>query len=199
MPNDRGPWCPTRGYLGDSGAQPASAPADAGAAGAPAQEAPAAAAPAPASGGGGDQHWTPTRGYLGSGAAAAPVPEAAASETSAEAPVEAEAPPEVVTASKEAPVGAPAEEASGPELPELPEEDPLKESVTTVDSMVEGEGFRELSQSIFTEPDSETTLYRVSALNVAFAISSAALLVITLVVFWQDYDRQWKHIQAHWR
>jgi len=105
----------------------------------------------------------------------------------------------VVTASKEAPAETPAEEASGPELPELPEEDPLKESVTTVDSMVEGEGFREFSQSIFTEPDSETTLYRVSALNVAFAISSAALLVITLAVFWQDYDRQWKHIQAHWR
>ena len=199
MPNDRGPWCPTRGYLDDSGAQPASAPADAGAAEAPAQEAPAAAPPASAAGGGGDQYWTPTRGYLGSAAAAAPAPEVAASEAPAEAPVEAEAPPEVVTASKEAPAETPAEEASGPELPELPEEDPLKESVTTVDSMVEGEGFREFSQSIFTEPDSETTLYRVSALNVAFAISSAALLVITLAVFWQDYDRQWKHIQAHWR
>ena len=194
MPNDRGPWCPTRGYLDDSGAQPASTPVDAGAADPPAQETPAAAAPAPAAGGGGDQYWSPTRGYLGSGAAAAPAPEVAASETPAEAPAEAEAPPEVVTASKEAPAEAPAEEATGPELPELPEEDPLKESVTTVDSMVEGEGFREFSQSIFTEPDSESTLYRVSALNVAFAISSAALLVITLAVFWQDYERQWKHI-----
>ena len=41
MPNDKGPWCPTRGYLGDSGGQPApepaSAPEDAGAAEAPAQ------------------------------------------------------------------------------------------------------------------------------------------------------------------
>ena len=199
MPNDRGPWCPTRGYLGDSGGQPAPAPEDAGAAEAPAQEAPAAAAPAPSAGGGGDQYWTPVRGYLGSGGGA-PAPVAAESEAPEPAPVAAEAPAEPVTATKEAPEEeVPAEEPDAPDLPELPEADPLRESITTVDSLVEGSAFGEFSKSVFTEPDSETTLYSVSALNVAFAISSAALLVITLVVFWQDYDRQWKHIQAHWR
>ncbi len=201
MPNDRGPWCPTRGYLGDSGGKPAAAPEDAGAAEAPAQETPAAAAPAPApsAGGGGDQYWTPVRGYLGSGGAA-PAPAAAEAGASEPAPVAAEAPAQPVTATKEAPEEeAPAEEPDAPDLPELPEADPLRESITTVDSMIEGAAFEEFSKSVFTEPDSETTLYSVSALNVAFAISSAALLVITLVVFWQDYDRQWKHIQAHWR
>ncbi|MCH2367174.1 MAG: cytochrome c3 family protein, partial [Planctomycetes bacterium] len=203
MPNDKGPWCPTRGYLGDSGGQPApepaSAPEDAGAAEAPAQEAPAAAAPAPSAGGGGDQYWSPVRGYLGSGGGA-PAPAAAEAEAPEATPATAEAPAEPVTATKEAPEEeAPAEEPDAPELPELPEADPLRESITTVDSLIEGSAFGEFSKSVFTEPDSETTLYSVSALNVAFAISSAALLVITLVVFWQDYDRQWKHIQAHWR
>ncbi|MFP6632676.1 MAG: hypothetical protein VCD16_08570, partial [Planctomycetota bacterium] len=199
MPNDKGPWCPTRGYLGDSGGQPASAPEDAGAAEAPAQEAPAAAAPAPSAGGGGDQYWSPVRGYLGSGGGA-PAPAAAEAEAPEATPAAAAAPAEPVTATKEVPEEeAPAEEPDAPELPELPEADPLRESITTVDSLIEGSAFGEFSKSVFTEPDSETTLYSVSALNVAFAISSAALLVITLVVFWQDYDRQWKHIQAHWR
>ncbi|MEC8895133.1 MAG: hypothetical protein VX675_02325, partial [Planctomycetota bacterium] len=202
MPNDRGPWCPTRGYLDDSGGKPAPAPEETGAAEAPAPE--AAAAPPPAassgggSGGGGDQYWTPTRGYLGSGGAAAPAPAAeAAVEPVEETEVPAEAPAEVVTATREAPEKEAV--ADEPEVPDLPEEDPLRESVTTVDPLVEGAGFNEFTRSIFSEPDSETTLYRVSALNVAFAVSSAALLLITLLVFWQDYDRQWKHIQAHWR
>ena len=78
MPNDRGPWCPTRGYLDDSGGKPAPAPEEAAAAEAAAPEAaapeaatpeaatPEAAAPAASTGGGGDQYLTPTRGYLGS-------------------------------------------------------------------------------------------------------------------------------------
>ncbi|MEC9352821.1 MAG: hypothetical protein VYD81_05865 [Planctomycetota bacterium] len=198
MPNDRGPWCPTRGYLDDSGGKPAPAPEETGAAEAPAPEAAAAPSPAASSGGGGDQYWTPTRGYLGSGGAAAPAPAAeAAAEPVEEVEVPAEAPAEVVTATREAPEKEAV--ADEPEVPDLPEEDPLRESVTTVDPLVEGAGFNEFTSSIFSEPDSETTLYRVSALNVAFAVSSAALLLITLLVFWQDYDRQWKHIQAHWR
>ncbi|MCH2586032.1 MAG: hypothetical protein MK138_14820, partial [Planctomycetes bacterium] len=198
MPNDRGPWCPTRGYLDDSGGKPAAAPEETEAAEAPAPEAAAAPTPAASPGGGGDQYWTPTRGYLGSGGTAAPAPAAAAAAEPAEQEeTPAEAPAEVVTATREAPEKEAV--ADEPDVPDLPEEDPLRESVTTVDPLVEGAGFNEFTSSIFTEPDSETTLYRVSALNVAFAVSSAALLFTTLLVFWQDYDRQWKHIQAHWR
>src|SRR5690606_33701266 len=59
--------------------------------------------------------------------------------------------------------------------------------------------FKEISKIVYDDPDSETTLYRVPTLNVAFAILSLILLVSIVAVIWQDYDRSWKRIQKDFR
>ena len=213
-------WAPTRGYFvigeasgGDDAAAPAAADAAQSAPSDDASPAAAAEAPAPAptgGGGGGTQCWAPTRGYftVGSGggggspagAPAGGAPAAGAQPAAAAPEKKAPAAPAKKAAAKPAAKKAAKKPAAAAKeaKPAAPLGDPEFESVTRVPTLTETAWGKAVGQHVYSEPDSETTLYKVSALNVAFTICSAILLLYTILVLWQDYWRPWKQIQADW-
>jgi len=171
-------WTPTRGYLSDAGsgaADPDAAPAAASPSAASTTSPSTSAAGAPGC-------WTPTRGYLVG--AVQPAADAGSAPESA--------------AARKANVGKAAAATPTPRSDAEPSSDPARDSITTVDRLADHRVFRDIGKAIYDEPDSETTLYRIPTLNVLFAVTSALLLLSLAVVFWQDYDRQWKHIQKDW-
>jgi cytochrome c2 len=179
----KGLWAPTRGYFQIQAKPGAGAPRAAPRAAATAEKKSAASAPkkgepAPA-------------GAEGPALSAKAAGEAAPKKEAAAAPAARAAP-----AVKEA-VKAPAKPAAKPGAA-APKKDPLRESVTAVPKLAESAATRAIAQALYDEPDSETTLYRVPSLNVLFAVSSALLLLFTVLVVWQDYDRPWKSVQADW-
>lgn len=205
----KGLWAPTRGYF-EIGEGSAAAPSEessqavpAASTAEPTKEAPAASAAAPD----GAKVWAPTRGYfaIGGGTAAAKpgvekaVPAPAAPEKPAASTSPTKTPAAPVTATKAtAKKTATKKPAAKPKAPPAPEMDPRRDSITTVPPLAESTVGKNLGAQLYDEPDSETTLYRVPALNALFAVSSALLLLFTVLMVWQDYDRQWKNIQADW-
>ncbi|HZN58857.1 MAG TPA: hypothetical protein VFD71_12330, partial [Planctomycetota bacterium] len=167
----------------------------------------------PAAAGKGKPSWAPTRGYFevkggGGGGAAKPAAKKAAPKKAAEAPAaaaagESAAPaaaapaPAATTAAKPA-AAAKRPETAKPSAPPPPKVDPERDSITTLEKIVQSAIGNTVADRLYDTPDSETTLYRVPALNVLFAVTSAALLFVTLVVVWKDYNRSWKQIQADW-
>ena len=152
-----------------------------------------------------DRVWAPTRGYFeigagGSGGASEPAAEpveatetAAVADDSGGSPssgvgsaAEAEAPAE--TEKKPAAAKKPAEAkkpaAAKPAAAKAPEKDPQRDSVTTVPTLTGSPVGQTVGEQVFDDPDSETTLYRVPSLNVAFFVMSAVLLVYLLLVMW---------------
>lgn len=65
--------------------------------------------------------------------------------------------------------------------------------------LVGSEATRALAEVFYDPPESADTLYRVPALNVAFAVSSALLFAVTVWSIWQDHSRDWKNYNAEWR
>ena len=213
----KGLWAPTRGYFELGAAPAARGPAPAAAAapvpaedGGAAEVAEAAVVDEPVEAGSGGARvrlWAPTRGYFEHGGAPAkraarPAAPKAAAAAAAKAPATAPAPGAVKAAAPAAgpkaaarPAAAKAEKAAPPP----PKKDPLRDSVTTVPALVETGVGRALGERVYDEPDSETTLYKVTALNVAFAVSSALLLVYTIIVIYADYNRPWKTLQADYQ
>jgi cytochrome c2 len=204
-------WCPTRGYFeigagggadtgGETAAEADSAPVEA-------TTEPAAAAPAAAGAAtGGAKLWAPARGYFTvGGGAAAPAAAAAAAPTASAAgtagagaaaaarPTEKKAAPVAKKPAAKKPTAAPKAAA-----PKEPQADPLRDSVKTVPTLGDSAWTKSLGETFFDEPDSETTLYKVSTLNAAFAILSTIMLVYFVAVLWQDYWRPWKGIQRDW-
>jgi cbb3-type cytochrome oxidase cytochrome c subunit len=213
---------------GARGAAPAAAAAESAAAGdaaeaaeaAPEAEGGAAASGAPARGA---KLFAPARGFFAVGAKGAkgaparagsapapaagkkaPPPAAKAGEKAAAKAGEkaaAKAAPgaaETKSAARPAAAKPAASRAEAPSAPGPAASDPARESVTTVPGLTESEWGKVAAAALYTEPDSESTLYRVPAMNVLFAVSSALLLVYLVLVLWQDYWRHWKVIQADW-
>src|SRR5437867_8317710 len=182
----KGLWAPSRGYF--------QVQVKAGAGGAP-RAAPRAAATADLSKKKGP---APKKGEPAKeGAEAATAVKVAAKAEGEAAPKKEAATAVKEVAVKEGTVKAPAKPAAKPQAL-APKKDPLRESVTAVPKLAESAASRAIAQVLYDEPDSETTLYRVPSLNVLFAVSSALLLLFTVLVVWQDYDRPWKVIQADW-
>lgn len=210
----KGLWAPTRGYFSISGggAAPGGA-AKAAPAKASAPKAARAAAPKGGAAGAGARLWAPTRGYfqLGGGSVSAAEPaETAAEEVVAEASPAAIAQGKAATPAK-ARGAAPAPKATGApaakgqeskpaaKAPAAPKFDPARDSVATVPTLSESSLEEVIVGQLYDAPDSETTLYRIPALNFLFILSSAALLVFTCVVVWDDYARPWKTLQRDWQ
>lgn len=204
-------WCPTRGYfeIGGGGEAPQSGDASpeevATAEDAAGTEEVAESVGSGGAAGGGSQVWAPSRGYfaVGGGSAKAAAP---AKKTPAEKNVPAKAAadkPAPAKASKPAAVRKQSTEKAAKKPVAVvavptPESDPRRDSVTTVPTLTGKPIGVGAGTQIYDEPDSETTLYRVSTLNVAFFVLSALLLFYTLAVIWKDYSRDWKSIQAEW-
>ncbi len=165
----KGLWAPTRGYFEVAGGKAGGAPrAAAGKKLAPKKDAGEGTAAAAA----GAQTAAPAAPAAGATAAARPSKEAAApGKAAAKPPKEAVAPAKA---------------------------DPARDSITTVPGLAESALGKTLVGQFYDAPDSETTLYKVPAMNVLFAITSALLLAATLLVVGQDYSRPWKRIQADW-
>ena len=155
--------------------------------------------------------WAPTRGYFevkgGAGGAARPAAKKAAPQKltpeTPGAPESARAggtssvavPTASIAAASAKPVSKPREAPKAAEVPRL---NPERDSVSTVESLANSALGKTVAGQIYDPPDSETTLYRVGALNAIFAIASLLLLVVTVAVVWQDYSKPWKNIQADW-
>ncbi len=205
-------WCPTRGYfeIGAGGSAPAesAAPASDASSEEAASAEPTAAAAAPAAAtGGGSKVWAPTRGYFTCGAGGgAPTASAAAPKKSAPAAAKkpaaaakpAAAKPAAAKAAKPKPAAAKKAAASAAPAAKAPEIDPERDSVRTVETLTGSTIGASAGSHLFDEPDSETTLYKVTSLNVAFFILSILLLVYTVAIMWKDYNRPWKQIQSNW-
>ncbi len=65
--------------------------------------------------------------------------------------------------------------------------------------LVGSEATKALAAMFYDPPESAETLYRVPALNVAFAVTSAILFAVTVWSIWQDHSRDWKNFNAEWR
>jgi cbb3-type cytochrome oxidase cytochrome c subunit len=89
--------------------------------------------------------------------------------------------------------------STSPHPPEEAPESSRLENPDRLPPLVEGAAARGLGRFFYDPPGSETTLFRVPALNVAFAVTSALLLWVTVWAIWQDHSRDWKRYNAEWR
>jgi mono/diheme cytochrome c family protein len=76
---------------------------------------------------------------------------------------------------------------------------PDKASQETIPPLVESSAVQAMGRVFYDPPQSETTLFRVPALNATFALSSAILFGVTVWAIWQDHSRDWKVFNSEWR